>query len=440
MKKLVTALFDFFASVQLAIFLLCFLAITSIIGTVIPQNESLPFYQHTFGESGTRFIFFFSLEDMYSSVWFVTALCLLAINLIVCSWYRFPKVWRIIRQDNLMLPLERIKKMKRYETVQLDPSSENAVELVQTAFTEKRLSYQLRSEDSHTLLFTQKTPWSRAGVYIVHLSIIIIFIGALYDSLCGYKGFLLLPEGQKSDIVYPEKGDIPIELGFFIGCEEFDIEYYSNAMPKEYRSRLIVEEEGQTSITRDIEVNKPLRHKGIAFYQSSYKPLDDFIFILTTLDKTQHYFNEQSRELVTWPEKKLQFGILREEKKGQQVTKVKIWFRYDTKPAETFWLQNGEERTIETGSQTYLFSMKQRYATGLQVVKAPGVWTVYTGFGLLLLGLYITFFLSHKRIWAYIHHEEKPRVDIFGDANKNKAGLERDIQELTEILQRKKAL
>ncbi len=214
---------------------------------------------------------------------------------------------------------------------------------------------------------------------------------------------------------------------------------HSNSMPKEYRSRLIVEEVGQASITQDIEVNKPLRHKGIVFYQSSYRALPDFIFTLTTPEKKQYRFSEQFRELVTWPEKKLQFGILREEKKGQQVIRVKIWFRHDTEPAETFWLLSGEKRVVKAGSHTYLFSAKQRYATGLQVVKDPGVWIVYVGFALLLLGLYIAFFLSHKRIWVHIHNEVKASIDIFATTNKNKASLEKDIQELTEILRKKAA-
>ncbi len=338
-----------------------------------------------------------------------------------------------------MLPLAKIRKMKFHETIPLHNPPDNTVELVKAAFTEKQLSYQLRSEGSRTLLFSQKAAWSRAGVYIVHLSIIIIFIGALYDRLYGYKGFIFLPEGQKSDIVFPEEGNTPIDLGFFIGCEQFEIEYYSNFMPKEYRSRLIVEEAGQADITRDIEVNKPLHHKGIAFYQSSYRPLDDFIFTLTAPDKTQHYFNEQYRELVTWPEKKLQFGILREEKRGEQVTRIKIWLRHDNEPAETFWLGNGEKRSVKAGSQSYLFSAKQRYATGLQVVKDPGVWIVYLGFSLLLLGLFITFFLSHRRIWAYIDNEATLSIDIFADANKNRAGLQRDIEKLAEIVREKAA-
>ena len=34
---------------------------------------------------------------------------------------------------------------------------------------------------------------------------------------------------------------------------------------------------------------------------------------------------------------------------------------------------------IERGDTSYSFTIKQRFATGLQVVKDPGVWIVYAG-------------------------------------------------------------
>ena len=39
-----------------------------------------------------------------------------------------------------------------------------------------------------------------------------------------------------------------------------------------------------------------------------------------------------------------------------------------------------------------------RFYTGLQVVKDPGVWVVYSGFILMIIGCYITFFMSHQQI------------------------------------------
>ena len=41
-------------------------------------------------------------------------------------------------------------------------------------------------------------------------------------------------------------------------------------MPKEYLSDLVVPENGREVLKKTIQVNDPLKFKGISFYQSSY--------------------------------------------------------------------------------------------------------------------------------------------------------------------------
>ena len=41
--------------------------------------------------------------------------------------------------------------------------------------------------DGGTLFFSQKGAWTRLGVIIVHVSILVIFAGSLIGSLFGYK-------------------------------------------------------------------------------------------------------------------------------------------------------------------------------------------------------------------------------------------------------------
>ena len=48
-------IWNFFSSVKLAIFTLCTLAATSIIGTLVPQGESTSFYINNFGPKTAQF-------------------------------------------------------------------------------------------------------------------------------------------------------------------------------------------------------------------------------------------------------------------------------------------------------------------------------------------------------------------------------------------------
>jgi len=175
--------------------------------------------------------------------------------------------------------------------------------------------------------YAEKGNYSRLGVYITHLSMLVIMVGAVVGIFFGFKGFLNIPEGSSysvafssrkilSDIgnrertvilnaILSSRGDVAaasarlgveesrllarmravgIEpLGFSVKCEDFDVKFYGNSdMPKEYTSHLVVIENGKAVMDKWIEVNSPLRYKGYTFYQSSYDMMndpDDFRFI-----------------------------------------------------------------------------------------------------------------------------------------------------------------
>jgi len=77
----------------------------------------------------------------------------------------------------------------------------------------------------------------------------------------------------------------------------------------------------------------------------------------------------------------------------------------------------------------------RRYYTGLQVTKDPGVWVVYSGFILLIVGCYITFFMSHQRLCIDIVKKGKTSiVMVAGTANKNKLGVPNRIKNISEKL------
>ena len=76
-----------------------------------------------------------------------------------------------------------------------------------------------------------------------------------------------------------------------------------------------------------------------------------------------------------------------------------------------------------------------RYYSGLEINKDPGVWVVYSGFILMIIGCFITFFMSHQQICIQVRNKgKKSRVTVMGTANKNKIGMQRRMKKMAEHL------
>ena len=419
--KLINQLWAFFASVQLAILTLSSIAITSIIGTLIPQGEPYAVYVEEFGANTALFLKILDIPSMYSSWWFYGLLALLSVNLIICSLDRFPAVWRIITSDNLTVPLDRIEKMSSFHQWSISPERMLNINIheIFAAFGGK---CETRKFGEHTLFFSQKGRWSRIGVYLVHTSVLVIFIGAIIGHFFGFKGTVMIPELRSTDKIFTSSDSRPIDLGFTIRCDSFGLEFYDNGMPKEYKSSLTILENGVEMVKKDIKVNSPLTHRGITFYQSSYQAHEEFVIQITeTANGESRDFSVPFQQQISWSEKGLRFGIINVEAAGQRVLRAKIWLKAGANEAITRWLTNNETIPISEGGKNYSLKAKQLYSTGLQVAKDPGIWIVYIGCGLLMVGLYMAFFLSHKRIWLYQQiTNDRGLVYLAGSSSKNK--------------------
>ncbi|MBU4118425.1 MAG: cytochrome c biogenesis protein ResB [Proteobacteria bacterium] len=440
MKKNENMAWRFFASVRLALFALLILATTSIIGTLIPQKNPPEFYVDAFGPRTAQFFQMLDVPDMYNSWWFLSLLLLFSINLIVCTIDRLPNVWQMVVMNNLDTDLARLEKMPNSKVFHASGDAESLTGVVTTLLAKKGWKAQHEKKPSGTLLFSQKTAWSRLGVYSVHLSILLIFAGAIIGSLFGFKAGVMIPEGGVSDTVYETGSGKPIPLGFSVQCDDFNLSFYADgSTPKEFRSDLTVRDDtANNTFSRSIIVNDPMDYKGITFYQSSYEPMPGFnISITNKATNVRQNFQIPFGQKTHWPETDIDFGVINQQVRSRMgdVASLKVWFSDGQDEPNVFWMDNNAIQAITTPTATYEFQASQVYATGLQVAKDPGVWTVYAGCTLMLIGLYVAFFLSHRRVWVYIAREENEdrfRILVCGATSKNKIAFEKEFAALVE--------
>lgn len=440
MKKTDNMVWRFFASVKLALFALLILATTSIIGTLIPQKNPPEFYIDAFGQRTAQFLQMLDVPDMYNSWWFISLLLLFSINLIVCTIDRLPNVWQMVVMNNLDTDSERLEKMPQRQEFHARGESSALAKIAAGLLAKNGWKAQETDKPAGSLLFSQKNSWARLGVYAVHLSILIIFAGAIIGSLLGFKAGVMIPEGSATDTVYETGTGKPIPLGFIVRCDDFNVSFYADGTtPKEFRSNLSVQDNGKATVDkRPVIVNDPLSYKGITFYQSSYEPMQGFnVTITNKTTKASQFFQIPFGQKISWPEGGIDFGVINQEVRSRMgdVNRLKVWFSDGQSDPNIFWMDNNATQTISSPAAAYEFEASQVYATGLQVAKDPGVWTVYAGCALMLIGLYVAFFLSHRRVWVYIVREEaadRCRILVCGTSNKNKIAFEKEFAALVD--------
>jgi len=220
-------------------------------------------------------------------------------------------------------------------------------------------------------------------------------------------------------------------------------------MPKDYLSGLTVIEDGKEILTTTIEVNKPLIYKGVTFYQSSYNQLGSPIIKLReTTSGNVHVFpvDPQNYSVTnTWQEGRTDAMIRIQSARpvkmanGQDSTEMKIWLMDSDGPPSMFPLMYGNPVIVERPNAKYELTIGPHFATGLQVAKDPGVWWVYAGCALMLIGLYMAFFMSHRKVWAHVYEiDGQPMVLFAGHANKNILGFSKIFSSLTQGFAKRK--
>jgi len=422
------------------------LAATSIVGTLIPQNESPSNYIQAFGEFGFKLFSVLGLFDMYHAWWFLLLLLTLTVNIIVCSIDRFPGVWKIVRGSQKGIKAGRFRKLPNRQTVVYRGSPEALQSTVEKLIAKSFGKLQVEKTDVGFLLFAEKRRWTRLGVYVVHTSIVLLLLGSIIGSIYGFEGSVNIAEGETVDTIRLRNSNLAYKLDFSIRCDDFDVSFYDTGAPKEFRSDLTLLDNGAPVYTKRIIVNDPIRFRGINIFQSSYGqiPSDRVTIGFTSKETGMNYMeNMQPGQTFEIPENlgtfKLQ-GLNRQATfKGHNIgaAYVATLNAKEAEPREILLPVRfpSFDRMRKGDVFISVVGQEEKYFTGLQVTKDPGVWVVYTGFILMLAGCFITFFMSHQQVMVEVETSAgESRVAVSGTANKNKLGMDSRVEHLAQLL------
>lgn len=460
------SLWRFFASIRLTVVVLLSLAVLSIIGTLIPQNQSPADYFRIFGAFLYQLMSTLDIFDMYYAWWFQCLILILTVNIIVCSIDRLRNIWSIIFVRSPQFNLAGFRRRKsRCEFRRNGDFNALAPAIRKHVAASFGRGGEVALDEGFAIT-AEKGRWTRLGVYIVHLSVVVLLVGALVGSRYGFEGYANIVEGERMDTLQVRDSIHKVTLPFSIQCDEFEVTFYEGGRrPKEFRSSLsIIGDDGRTLLQKDIRVNDPLRYQGINIFQSGYgetgastahvdpsQPLRSDLELNFRSAASGMIYSQATTmgKTIDLPEGLGSFKLERYEPaaefKGMAVGPSLVGtLTPEDGPQKTVLLPlnhpgfDGMRRgAVVISVANVVPTVKPQYYTGLMITKDPGVGLVYLGFVLMIAGCAVTFFMSHQRLVVEVHPvSDGIKVMVSGTANKNKIGFQQKIRQVAEQLEK----
>ncbi len=444
------------AAIKTGVILLIIVVIISAAGTVILQRPATEAdeMQRAYSPQVLSLLDGLGLTDVFHAWWFVLLLCLVSLSIIAASLQRFPNSWRYYARP-YKSPDEAFRKALPGHLLIPIRDEETALSVAERAFHKAGFKPERIVREKSFSLFGERNRFSEMAVYVVHASLLLIFLGGIVDALYGWRGFVTLTRGQQSSQAETQKGD-KHNLPFAVRCDGAGQENYADGTPKRWWSDLTVLENGQAVLRKQIVVNDPLVYRGVRFYQASYgqtgkidklrltatprdgkAPIDIAIGLNETLPLDSHTTVRLAEFIPDYAVRDGQVYARSTELENPAAHLV-VESKKSSQPINV-WLPPipGLE---QNESSPYSFEGKDvqmAYFTGLEVSHEPGQWSVWAGVIVMGFGLASVFYLVHARVWAAPVRDARGQLMLWigGTANKNKDVFEQRFRKLVEQIE-----
>lgn len=421
-------------NLRLAITLLLLIAIFSSIGTVIEQGQPPAFYQANYPEHPALFGFLtwkviqvVGLDHVYRTWWFLALLILFGTSLTACSFTRqLPALKTAQRWKYYEEP-------RQFQKLALSAELDNASLDSLSQILQKRRYKIFPDPEKENLLYARKGIVGRIGPIIVHIGIVAILLGGIWGAMTGFLAQEMVASGdtfQVTNIV--DAGPLAaaqVPKDWSVRVNRFWIDYTpSGGIDQFYSDMSVLNKQGEEVDHKKIFVNEPLRYHGVTFYQTDWGIAAVRVQFnnspIFKLPMAQLNTKGQGRIWGTWvptkPDLSEGVSLLAKDLQGMVLIYDPTGKLIDT---------------VRAGMSTEVNGVKLKIldvigSTGLQIKADPGIPIVYSGFGLLMLGVVMSYF-SHSQIWAL---QKGDRLYVGGKTNRAQVAFEQEVLEILDRL------
>ncbi len=412
------------SNLSFAISLIIFIAISSGIGTFIPQGSNKNFYidffddAPIFGFLNGEKVLILQLDHVYTSFWFLFALILLCISLAACSFRR--------QIPSLKSSLKWIeyKSEKKFSKLQLTSSyqiNDDLDHILKADLLLKKRGWKTYKFKSH--ISARRGLIGKIGPLVVHIGLIVLLIGSAYGSFTSQSKEQYLLPGESLDLIN-ESTNSKANIRLI----NFSIERESDGIPKQFISKLdFSSEDLKLNEIKTAKVNHPIRFKGLTIYQA------DWAISNVVLEIDNILYQLQLKEI---PEIGNQVWGVLVELGSESKKNFLLTIDNENGPLKITNIENFSENLLFINEDPlYINSSKLSLkkiipSSGLIIKNDPSVPFIYFSFILIIFGTIISL-IPTNQLWILVNKESQ-RLFIGGLSNKNLVGFKKEFFKLSE--------
>jgi cytochrome c biogenesis protein len=262
-------------SMRTALILLLLLALAAVPGSLVPQErvDSLKASQWKDAhETLTPVYEKLGIFNVYGSPWFAAIYILLVISLLGCIVPRTFVYARGLRAQPPAAPrnLTRLPSHASYGTAE---PAEAVLERARALLGRKR--YRLRRQSDGATVSAEKGYLRELGNLVFHLAVLVVLVGFATGTLFGYKGGVILVQGdpfgnnltQYDDFVPGSLFDADGMDPFSFEVDDFDVEWLPSGLARGFSADVTyTEAPGEPEKSYDLRVNHPLTIDGTELF------------------------------------------------------------------------------------------------------------------------------------------------------------------------------
>jgi cytochrome c biogenesis protein len=466
---------DAISSVRVGVITLCILVVLSMIGMLIVQQNVQGFDAYFVSLTPAEKMVFGTLGffDIYHSWYYNLLLLFLSLNIILASIDRFPSAWSYIAKPKVKGTRGWLLARKENETFELRGPADEAVLKIETELKGAGLKTTVTHEADATYVFGEGGRSNRLGAYIVHVFLLILFLGHFVALTTGFDADVRMVPGAKTDQIemiqfdLDKKEKFAVKLPFTMECTDVQQRLINENAgidvnnTLDWRTQMKISDPAYGEFLADVSLNAPVTYRGYRFFQAQTIPIGNARVINLELTP-QNGGDVQRISINRLGSTTLADGTLIEYTDFMPDFTMGSDGNPDTRSGDYNNPVAILNVTPPGGERIRVFAFNQKLPDNAPVgaAKAGYKWRLKEfekspmahilsikydpynasfiawyigGFGL-MGALGFVFFFSHKRVWARIERKDDNTAEVVlaGEANRNQFGFSDKFTKIVE--------